>query len=91
MLSGSEAGHPKRLRVEKRDIGRLSMRTMRCMCFVALDTEETTVNGTKETRSRSSRRPNRKTGTRITLLGTVSNTRETLEVADRTLDKQKTE
>jgi len=28
ILSGSEAGHLKRLRVEKRDIGQLRMRTM---------------------------------------------------------------
>jgi len=91
MLSGSKAGCLKRFRIEKRDIGRLRMRTMRCVCFVALDTGKTTVNGTKETRSRSSRRPNRKTGTGMTLLGAMSNTRETLEVADGTLDKQRTE
>jgi len=59
--------------------------------LVALDAGKATVNGTKEARSRSSRRLNRKTGTGITLLSTVSNTRETLEVANRALDKQKIE
>jgi len=53
-LSGSEAGRLKRLRVEKRDISRLHMRTMRRVGLVALDTGKTTVNGTKEARSRSS-------------------------------------
>jgi len=67
------------------------MRTMRRVGLVALDTEKATVNGTKEARSRSSRRPNRKTGTGMTLLSAVSNTRETLEVANRALDKQKIE
>ena len=67
------------------------MRTMRRVGLVALDAGKTTVNGTKEARSRSGRRPNRKTGTGMTLLGAVSNTRETLEVANGTLDKQKTE
>jgi len=64
---------------------------MRHVGLVTLDAGKTTVNGTKEARSRSSRRPNRKTGTGMTLLSAVSNTRETLEVADGTLDKQKTE
>jgi len=61
------------------------------MRLVALDTGETTVNSAKEARSCSSRRPNRKTGTVMILLSAVSNTEETLEVADGTLDKQKTE
>ena len=67
------------------------MRTMRCVGFVALDAGKTTVNGTKKARPRSGRRPNRKTGMGMTLLGAMSNTRETLEVANGTLDKQKTE
>jgi len=91
MLSRSKARHPKRLCIEKRDIGRLCMRTMRCMCLVALDIGKATVNSTKEARSHSSRKLNRKTGTGMTLLGAISNTRETLEVTDGTLDKQKTE
>jgi len=61
------------------------------MCLVALDAGKATINGTKEARSHSSRRPNKKTGTGMILLGAMSNTRETLEVADGTLDKQKTE
>jgi len=61
------------------------------MSLVALDAGKATVNGTKEARSRSSRRPNRKTGTGMTLLSAVSNTRETLGVANRALDKQKIE
>ena len=64
---------------------------MRRVSLVALDAEKATVNGTKEARSYSSRRPNRKTGTGMTLLSTISNTRETLEVANGTLDKQKIE
>ena len=91
MLSGSEAGCLKRLRVEKRDISQLRMRTMRCVGLVVLDAGKTTINGTKEARSHSSRRPNRKTGMGMTLLSAVSNTRETLEVANRTLDEQKIE
>jgi len=67
------------------------MRTIQHVGLVALDAGKATVNGTKEARSRSSRRPNRKTGTGMTLLGAVSNTRETLEVANRALDKQKIE
>jgi len=59
--------------------------------LVVLDAGKATVNGTKEARSYSSQRPNRKMETRMTLLGAVSNTRETLEVTDGTLDKQKTE
>ena len=64
---------------------------MRHMGLVTLDAGKATVNGTKEARSRSSQRPNRKTGTEMTLLGAVSNTRETLEVANGTLDEQKIE
>ena len=64
---------------------------MRCMCLVALDIGKATVNSTKEARSHSSRKLNRKTGTGMTLLGAISNTQETLEVTDGTLDKQKTE
>jgi len=67
------------------------MRTMRHVSLVALDAGKATVNGTKEARSRSSRRPNRKTGMGMTLLGAVSNTQETLEVTNGTLDKQKIE
>jgi len=59
--------------------------------LVALDVGKATVNGTKEARLHSSRRPNRKTGTGMTLLSTMSNTREILEVANGTLDKQKIE
>jgi len=64
---------------------------MRHVSLVALDAGKATVNGTKEARSRSSRRPNRKTGMGMTLLGAVSNTQETLEVTNGTLDKQKIE
>jgi len=89
MLSKSEAGHPKRFHIEKRDINWLRMRTMQGVCLVTLDTGEATVNGTKETRSSSSRRPDRKLGTGMTFLGTVSNARETLEVANWALDKRR--
>jgi len=82
MLSGSEAGRPKRLHVEKRDIGQLHMRTIQGVCLVILDAGEATVNSTKETRLSSSQRPDRKLGTGMTLLGAVSNARETLEVAN---------
>jgi len=64
---------------------------MRRVCLVALDTGKTTINGTKETRLHSSQRPNRKMGTGMTLLCAMSNTQETLEVANETLEKQKTE
>jgi len=67
------------------------MRTMQRVGLVALDAGKATVNGTKEARLRISQRLNRKTGTGMTLLGAVSNTQETLEVANRTLDKQKIE
>jgi len=88
-LSGSEAGRPKRLHVEKRDIGWLHMRTMRGMCLVALNAGEATVNSAKKMRSSSSRRPDRKIETGMTLLSAISNTRETLEVADWTLDERR--
>jgi len=63
MLSGSKAGYPKRLHVEKRDIGWLYIRTMRGMCLVALNAGGATINSAKEMRSSSSRRPDRKTET----------------------------
>jgi len=47
------------------------MRTMQRVGLVALDTGKATVNGTKEARSRSGRRPNRKTGTGMTFLSAV--------------------
>jgi len=65
------------------------MRTMRGVYLVALDAGEATVNGAKETRSSSSQRPDRKPGTEMTLLGAVSNARETLEVANWALDKRR--
>ena len=67
------------------------MRTIQHVGLVALDAGKATVNGTKEARSHSSRRPNRKTGMGMTLLGAMSNTQETLEVTNGTLDKQKIE
>jgi len=60
------------------------------MCFVILNTREATVNGTKEMSLKSGQRMNRKPGTRMTLLSTMSNTGETLEVSDWTLERKRT-
>jgi len=65
------------------------MRTMQGVHLIALDTGEATVNGAKEARLRSNRGTNREMGTGMILLGAMSNTGETLEIADGTLDKQK--
>jgi len=59
------------------------------MCFVALDARKATVNSAKEMSLRNSQRTDRKPGMGITLLSTMSNTGEALEVSNWTLKERR--